>query len=325
MIDMGLMIDEFLNSFGRYNEDQKNVAEKLLRGRDGYSLINQEEYGNIDLLAENIRDSVLGYTRSKDSAIDIYKKFADFLNSKGYAVKIEFPPIRVSNTFERLMFIAKYLQDENHKIADISDLLWVSQRTVEADIAKLRGYDDDPIQICGKKFEIDDAERRDGTLSFASTAHPLFLTPNITQIIAMLKGLKAMSRNRLYENYAVTAAADIWEQLSDYAKNRILYVFRELMPEDLKWYESLEIKNGCTFRSERICSEGYDVVLDCLKNEKPFFVEYRDDDAVRYYGSCKYVNGSCDQDYIEIICNGEKKKLKFDNILKSSYTAEGLL
>ena len=95
MIDMGLMIDEFLNSFGRYNEDQKNVAEKLLRGRDGYSLINQEEYGNIDLLAKNIRDSVLGYTRSKDSAIDIYKKFADFLNSKGYAVKIEFPPIRV--------------------------------------------------------------------------------------------------------------------------------------------------------------------------------------------------------------------------------------
>ena len=54
------------------------------------------------------------------------------------------------------------------------------------------------IQICGKVFHIDEVERIRGKIHFSSTAHPLFLTENLSQVIVMLKGLKTMAGNPLY-------------------------------------------------------------------------------------------------------------------------------
>ena len=55
------------------------------------------------------------------------------------------------------MFIAKYLQDENNRISDLTGKLWVSERTIEEDMKRLRD-DVDPIQVCGKKFFISGTE-----------------------------------------------------------------------------------------------------------------------------------------------------------------------
>ena len=123
--------------------------------------------------------------------------------------EIDFPPIPVSNTFERLMFIAKYLQGKDSKISDLPDILWVSNRQIETDLSRLRGLDD-PIQVCGKKFYIPDTEREDGRITFQSTAHPVFLAENLTQILIMLKGLKAMAENPMFRPYAESSAKEIW-------------------------------------------------------------------------------------------------------------------
>ena len=65
------------------------------------------------------------YSSNKDTAISLYRDLILFLAEKGVAVPpIAFPPIPISNTFERLMFIAKYLQDENNRISDLSEKLW---------------------------------------------------------------------------------------------------------------------------------------------------------------------------------------------------------
>lgn len=133
------------------------------------------------------------------------------------------------------MFIAKYLQEDENKISELPDILWVSGRTIEEDISRLRGIED-PIQICGRKFFIPDTTRENGSVRFPSTAHPLFLAENLTQILIMLKGLKTMSENPLYEPYAVQTGREIWNQLSSYAKKRIRFVLSEMMPEDLTWY-----------------------------------------------------------------------------------------
>ena len=74
--------------------------------------------------------------------------------------------------------------------------------------------------------------RQRGRIQFTTTVHPLFLTFNITQVIATLKGLKHMCEDPILGNYALISAKSIWQQLSDYAKKRILYVTEHLLPDD---------------------------------------------------------------------------------------------
>lgn len=323
-------ISSYIDSFARKKKfhglscDSKTV-QNLLKGDAPFSLSRQPSYEESEYLAENIKLSVCGYVRNKDVAISIYKNFIEHLRKNGVELPIQFPPISVSNSFERLMFIAKYLQDPRHKISDLPELLWVSERTISDDIIKLRGRDDDPIQICGKVFKIDDTERGRDMLHFESTAHPLFLAPNLTQILVTLKGLKEMSLNPLYKDYAHYVATDIWEQLSDYAKTRIYFVLSELLPEELSWYDSLKKDDDEYFYSERKCSINDNVVLDCIKNEKPFFVEYKTTDGVYLYKNCTFVPGTYSQNGIEVETNDARVHLQFENIIRSTYTIEELM
>ena len=301
------------------------TARNLLMGDGESALINQEFYANSEYLAYNIQASVRAYSRNKDIAIHIYRDFLDFLKTKSsIEIPVQFPPISISNTFERLMFIAKYLQDPRHKVSDLPDLLWVSQRTISDDIRRLRGDHEDPIQVCGKVFTIDDLEKQKDTVYFPSTAHPLFLTPNLTQVLVTLKGLKSMSEDPLYAEYAQLAAADIWEQLSDYAKTRIHFVLSELLPEDLTWYESLRKTSRKHFYSEVRCS-GPSVVLDCIKNGKTFCVEYEGEEGICLYKQCTFALGSYNGTGIEVNTPDGCVRLCFDRIIRSAYTAEELM
>jgi hypothetical protein len=248
-------IKEFLKYKNNYSGYNKKTVENLMLGDKEYSLIKINGLGELkaEELKESIKLSVKLYTRNKDRAIDIYKKYLDFLKTKyGIHVDINFPPIPVYIPFERIMFIAKYIQDPNNKISDLEDVLWVSSRTIEDDIAILKGRKD-PIQVNGKRFVIDDIERNRGTVSMSSTAHPIFLTSNITQIIVTLKGLKLMSQNSAFKVYAEEMARSIWTQLSDYAKNRIIYVMENLIPDELEWYKNLNIEKDDSFYNEIRC------------------------------------------------------------------------
>lgn len=300
------------------------TARNLLTGKGDAALKQQKDYEDSENLAYNIEQSVRTYSRNKDVAIRIYKDFLAFLKAEaGIDVSVEFPPIS-NNTFERLMFIAKYMQEPDHKVTDLPDLLWVSKRTIDDDIKKLRGGDDDPIQVCGKVFTIDDLERHKGSVSFPSTAHPLFITPNLTQVLVTLKGLKRMAEDPLYSEYAHLMATDIWEQLSDYAKARIHFVLSELLPEDLTWYESLCKPDAKHFYSEVRCS-GANVVMDCIKNGKTFFAEYESDEGVCVYSHCKIVPRSYDGYSIEVTSTVGRIRLLLDKITRSAYTAEEML
>lgn len=323
-------ITPFLKSFTQKKRSPSllydmKTARNLLTGDGEASLINQEFYENSEYLAYNIQSSVRAYSRNKDIAIHIYRDFLDFLKTKsGIEISIQFPPVSISNTFERLMFIAKYLQDPRHKVSDLPELLWVSQRTISDDIKRLRGDHEDPIQVCGKIFTIDDLEKHKDTVYFPSTAHPLFLTPNLTQVLVTLKGLKSMSEDPLYAEYAQLAAADIWEQLSDYAKTRIHFVLSELLPEDLTWYESLQKTSRKHFYSEARCS-GSSVVLDCIKNGKTFCVEYEGEEGICLYKQCTFVLGSYNSTGIDVNTPDGCIRLYFDRIIRSAYTAEELM
>ena len=318
-------LQEFLKESTRRTDPHYTYARSLLFSEKEYSLCKQEKCEDSDCLAVNIRQSVQKYTRDKDSAIGLYKELVKFLRDRGVDVAVEFPPIPIGSSFERQMFIAKYLQSESARIADLPDLLWVGERTIREDIQRLRGESGDPIQICGRKFVIDDTARERGQLRFSSTAHPLFLTENLTQVIILLKGLKSMAENSAYQRYAEATAAEIWEQLSDYAKQRVRYVLENMLPDDLTWYAKLEPKDANSFLTERQCSVEGNVWMDCLKNGKTFCMEYRSDAGTEFLKDCSIIPRSFREDSFEIMCDQGQKRIETKRVVRSCYTIEELL
>ena len=326
---MDKYIEEFIEK-NKYSQDVDTIR-KLFNKEYKNAFVRQSAYEDTDCLQENFRNSVLKIqnTAGKDAAIRVYKRFYDFLKEKGISVKVEFPP---ANSFERYMYIAKFLHDSDQKIDDLPNKIWISKRRIEDEIKKIRGLDDDPVQIFSKNFTIPETVREQGRgkgkIISASTAHPLFLTLNLTQVIVMLKGLKAMSENPMYKNYARTAAADIWEQLSDYAKKRIHFVLSELLPDDLTWYESLEKSDNNLFYTEYACSVNNDVIGDCLKNNKKFCVEVQEGDESKIYTNCcrcRFELASDNEENITFMSEQGEKTIPFKNILRSAYTPEELL
>ena len=331
-----MYINEIIDSFldedwkkykNRISSDKKAV-ENLLKGNSTSSLLSiygNEEFAP-DAFACSIAESVKAYSSVKDSAINIYKIFVSYIESKmNVKIDICFPPIPISNTFERLMFISKYLQNESNLISDIEDILWIGNRTVEEDLNVLRG-NKDPIQICGRQFVIDDTTRRYGRLQFASTVHPFFLTCNITQVIVTLKGLKQMSENPLYKSYAISTARAMWEQLSDYAKNRIFYVCENILVDELEWYKKLDTdtKRNNSFYSESYCSTiGDNVVCECMKAGESCCIEYNTDDKSEFYTDCKVLK-YVDNGFV-IKYKDEELTLERDRILRSAYTKDQLI
>lgn len=131
----------------------------------------------------------------------------------------------------------------------------------------------------------------------------------------------------MYRKYAEATACDIWEQLSDYAKDRIRFVLTDLLPEDLSWYEGLEKEDEDTFYTERRCSVDGNVWLDCLKNEKPFCVEYQEAEGPVIYTNCRFTGkrGRRDQEWaMEVQCDQGQKTLVESHVLRSCYTLEEL-
>lgn len=324
------IMDDYIYEFMKFykNEFKPSAMKNLLIGGHEYSFTRQMAYEDPEYLNVNVRNSIKrleGNPKSKDTAIRIYKRFLEFLNKKGISVDVEFPPIPISNTFERLMYTAKFFHDPEKTKSELSDTLLISNDRITKDIKKLRDEDGDPLQICGRKFtipEIDDSKER---ISFSSTAHPLFLTQNLAQVLIMLKGLKAMSENRQYANYAITAASDIWEQLSDYAKKRIRIVLSDLLPDDLTWYESLEKKHDNYFMSEYECSVNNDVIVDTFKNDKTCFVEAKDGDKATIYHHCRIISEFGDFQRFTFRSDEGEITLTNENYLRSAYTPEELV
>lgn len=258
--------------------------------KESYVLIRREEISRcldlplddkevLESLQYAIKESVKSYTNSKATAIEAYKKFLDFLERKyKVAFPMTFPPV-FSSEFERQMFIVKELHEKGRGVEDLEAKLWLSSRTIAEDLANLQKKDRN--SVLGQKVTIAGIGRKNGAVEFKSTVHPLFLTPNITQVIAMMNGLRVMSRDKAYKDYALPLAGSIWKELSDYGRNRIFELIEELSL-DREWYEKVQNLDGDElFRTEQECSsdmkEGN--VLDFLKNRKRCSLKYTDGDG----------------------------------------------
>lgn len=335
MPDLRKAIEKFMSSsifktYMGYTSYTKQTVSNLLKTLiENYSAVRSDAIIEESVLQYAMEKTVQSYTSSKRSAIRIFGIFMGFLKKEyGFEGKVTFPEIDISSSFERQMYLAKMIQSEEYNVDSLAGKLWVSKRTLEEDLKRIRGRGDDLIQICGKPFVVKEVERKNGKVSFASTVHPFFLTFNLTQVIATLKGLKGMSLEPAMKHYAIGSAAAIWQQLSDYAKERILYVMTEIMPEEISWYRELDDVAAEMFQTEYQyrSTEGPGVLMDCIKNEKTCFVEYRNEDGnTLFLSNCRYVPRSYKGDRIEVTSDQGNYLLSFSDILRSAYTKEGLI
>ena len=327
-------IEKFVSKQANYYGYKKTTIDNLLLG-------NKELYDSkfLTLLSDDlnsetvdsqkfalaVKESVMSYSSNKDSAIDIFKHLQQFVEKEmKCSITVDYPPIPVSNTFERLMFISKYFHDEKHTVEDLQDILWQSGRTIEADLAKLRGMDGDPLQICGKQFVIREMERDNGKFHFESTVHPFFLTANLTQVVAMLKGLDELAKKPEWRGYTDITSRQIWQQLSDYGKARAKYVMTNLLPEDARIVEKLEATANTSFYNEIECSNcGGNGLLMAMKNGCPAYVEYQTENGSEFLEHVRFISFG-EEGTLVVEIDGKIRVLEERRILKSSMEKEGL-
>ena len=68
--------------------------------------------------------------------------------------------------------------------------------------------------------------------------------------------------------------------------------------------------------------------MDCFKNEKTFFIEYREDDGrTVFYRDCRIQPQSFrpDLDSLSVECSEGAKALSVSRVLRSAYSIEELL
>ena len=282
------------------------------------------------IYAEATKNVVCRYEHNKDNLISVYFEYNKLLMKKYQLdINIKYPPIPVMNTFERLMFIAKYLQVKEHKVSDLEDILWQSQRTIAKDMARLQA-EEDALQVCGQKFFIKEMDRSMGHVSFGSTAHPLFLTCNLTQVITTLEGLRQMSERPEFTGYALPMAQNIWRQLSDYAKERIFYVMENLLNQDVQWYEDLDSYNEHSYRTEaECCKDGPEILMYCLKGrgdnqKRRCNIEYSVSDEESEFLTDVEVLGMSEGDSWKVSVGGKERILEGKRIIRSSFHKENM-
>jgi len=204
------VVEEYL----KIRKYKKSMVEKLF-GRcpkpNVFAFLSQNAIKNVvdrtiddievqEAIGAAIKESVKSYTRDKNRAINEYKNFVNFIRRK-YQVNIPvgFPPV-ISSEIDRLMFIVKELHEKGRGASYLADKLWVSDRTIEEDLKKLRS--DEGVSILGQKIRVKGIERQKGSIEFESTVHPIFLALNLTQVVVMLQGLKHITRDEAYREYA---------------------------------------------------------------------------------------------------------------------------
>ena len=86
----------------------ENILDKLFN-RDELKDETESPQFSSEAFSEAVKNTVMEYANSKDTAIEVLKEFSRYVSEKTETdvAGIEWPPIPVSSSFERMMFIAK--------------------------------------------------------------------------------------------------------------------------------------------------------------------------------------------------------------------------
>ena len=206
-----------------HSKKEQNLLQKLLLGENETSFMTLWISYNGDYETA-VRESVKSDPSNKQTTIERYKKFIDFLRrTTSEKISIEWPSIDVSSRLDRLIYIMRILQtNPKNAVQFLSDKLWMSTRTIEKELAALQ-YEDatDPVNFLDQSLIINGIRRSNKSISFLSSVHPMFLMENLTSVVVMIQALLEKAQTPAYKEWAMITAGHAWNQLTDYAKKKV--------------------------------------------------------------------------------------------------------
>lgn len=228
-----------------------------------------------------------------------FNGFVDFVTDtsvfKRGKVRLEKIPF-VMNELERKIDIVKHFREyEKLTQEEIGDIYYVGEKTIRNDLREIReGY----LNAFGQKIDIGyDFEQK----NLFSTAVPLFLAQNITQIVAMLNGLGMQREDYRYSCYAEATATNIWRQLSRPVRDRIMNDLVDALHLDREWYEFLdsgETEYKAAYYHERNIATNLGNILMFFKNGMRCTVLYDQDNQTKVCENTRITDSK--EEYFEV-------------------------
>lgn len=206
-----LLVDRFKAVMKGTKHNHKNIQLMTKTEREGVVTSEAQkiiEYIVVDIIQSETRDKAKTAARLKD--------FLTYLN-KHYQVNIsieEVLPQVFSYETERQLDLVKMLHQPLSK-RELAERYAVSEKTLTKDLNALE---------CGKFFmgqeiRLERAEGRE--INYVSSAHPVFMAMNLSEVFTLTIGLIQLGKKTAMESTYDHIAHDIYNQLSPYAKNLI--------------------------------------------------------------------------------------------------------
>lgn len=251
----------------------KNSFEGILNNDVFCSDINKIIPSDIE---EEIKSLCSKYLSSKKTIVKVVEELVNLLKQKyDITINLKVPEFDFENTIERQLYLIKFLHhDEQHTFNQACEHLWMySREKLLDDIGDIKKG----LSFLGKGISLE-IDRNNNEITSFPTGHPIILVEDMSQIFIQLEGLRKMAKGST-KTYAERTAATIWNQLSEYAKQRIFFVIEKIYESDSEFYQSLEkMDNDDIFFDEDSLSrvKGSTSLINYLKNEYDFYLVYYD-------------------------------------------------
>lgn len=278
-----------------------------------------------------IKEFVRSYSRDKDAVIEILKKFAEYLK-KEHDIKLnmQWPPVRLADADARRRYMVEYLQENRKDFEKLSEELWVSDRTLENDYRYISGSAEDGMTVGGLPFAVPDITRANSRIEFDSTASIVEFAANVSEVIAVLEGLRMADENPYHRHKAERMARIIWQQLSIYTRDRLWAAAEDGTYDcNLNWLEKLDNSSEEeSFRTETEYIKNFEdkakkgdkatdpkqkfaVLAHCMKNGINMRIEYREGSGEINVYECRTKDGRMETDSICVgVSESPEKEMK---------------
>lgn len=153
-------------------------------------------------------------SREKGKVAQALVKFSAHLRAEyGISLDEEALPRDIPDITQRRLDMLKFLQTPR-TMRELELRYLTSERTLRNDLTILvNGWD-----IMGSRIQINRIDSG-GTIAYNSTAHPILLPLNLTEVYALAIGVPALAKGTVYEEITRYLADAVTMQLSGYAVN----------------------------------------------------------------------------------------------------------
>lgn len=272
------------------------------------------------ILVDSI-DQAIRVVQNKKMAYDCIKELFLFIE-KNYNPKLRIDELfhkgkAFSDKAERQLDIIKKLQERPMTKDELAKYYWMSRKNLDRDLndMEINGF-----ELLGQKIKLNvDYRSHEGDrkvhMYYTSTAHPIFLPLNMTQVYAMTVGLKKVADGSPYE--------DILNDISDWIYNQLTNHAKDIIQNSIeKQGENLEFRNvNSEYKEERTILKKSlrDELIYLEKSQKKAIIQYIDPDTGQretIIGHAQYK----DRQTIVVEDNNKHKEIKLDWIEKLDYT-----